>query len=256
MNVRRWHSMAVITAISLSVPCVARAETIKVLTAGAFKQVLLAVLPQFQAKGHDVQWETDTVGGLVKRVEAGEGFNIIFASPAALETLGKSGKVAGRVDLARFGVGVAIKDGAAKPDLTTRDGFKAMLLAAKGVAYIDPASGGTSGIYVAKLIDQLGIGDQVRAKSVLVKGGYSADRIVSGEADVAIQQISEILPVTGVVLAGPLPPDIQSYTVYSAALAPGDAKASTAQILIDLIQTADGKAAITSKGMEPIAASR
>ncbi|MEH2477640.1 molybdate transport system substrate-binding protein [Nitrobacteraceae bacterium AZCC 2146] len=242
--------LAIALAWGLTLP--AQAETLKVLTAGAFKQVLLAVLPQYQAMGHDVQWETDTVGGLVRRIEAGEGFDVVFASPAALEQLRKSGKVGGDVDLARVGVGVAVKEGAAKPDISTVDGFRRALLAAKAVAYIDPASGGSSGIYVAGLIDRLGIGDQVRNKSVLVKGGYSAERLVSGEADIAVQQISELLPVKGVVLAGPLPPEIQNYTIYSAALAPGTSKAPAAQVLIDLLRGSDGAAAIASKGMEPI----
>jgi molybdate transport system substrate-binding protein len=253
MKLRGWHLFMVLLAVMLAMPGTARAETLKIFTAGAFKQVLLAVLPQFQAAGHDVQWETDTVGGLVKRINAGESFDLVFASPAALETLGKSGKIAGRVDLARVGVGVAIKDGAAKPDLSTVDGFKTMLLAAKGVAYIDPASGGSSGIYVAALIDRLGIGDQVRSKSVLVKGGYSAERVVSGEAEIAIQQISEILPVKGVVFAGPLPREIQNYTVYSAAIAKDNSKAPSAQVLIDLLHTAAGQASIIAKGMESIA---
>ena len=101
------------------------------------------------------------------------------------------------------------------------EGFKQTLLAAKAVAYIDPASGGTSGIYVSGLVDRLGIGAEVKRKAVLVHGGTSADRVVSGEAEVAVQQISELLPVKGVVLVGPLPPEIQNYTVYSAGIAAG-----------------------------------
>lgn len=245
---------AIVVVAALLLPAAAGAETLKVLTAGAFKQVLLAVLPQFQTAGHDVSWDADTVGGLVKRIEAGENFDVVFASPAALGALGKSGKIgAGAVDLARVGVGVAIKEGAAKPDLTTVEGVRQALLTAKGVAYIDPASGGTSGIYIAGLIDRLGIAAEVRPKSVLVNGGYSADRIVSGEASIAIQQISEILPVKGVVLAGPLPAEIQSYTVYSGAVAAATTKAADAQALLALLQSRDGAAAIASKGMEPIA---
>jgi molybdate transport system substrate-binding protein len=242
--------LAIALAWGLMLP--AQAETLKVLTAGAFKQVLLAMLPQFQAMGHDVQWETDTVGGLVKRVEAGETFDVLFASPAALAQLKKSGKVGNSVDLARVGVGVAVKEGAAKPDIGTVADFRNALLGVRSVAYIDPASGGSSGIYVAGLIDRLGIGDEVRKKSVLVKGGYSAERVVSGEADMAVQQISELLPVKGVVLVGPLPAEIQNYTIYSAALAPGTAKAAAGQALIDLLQGRDGAATMATKGMEAV----
>jgi molybdate transport system substrate-binding protein len=240
-------------AIALVLPDVARAEALKVLTAGAFKQVLLAILPQFEATGREVQWDNDTVGSLLKRIEAGESFDVVIASPAALDALGKSGRIAGGViDLAKVGVGVAVREGAAKPDISTVDGFKQALLAAKAVAYIDPASGGSSGIYLAGLLDRLGIGAAVRPKSVLVHGGTSAERVASGEADVAVQQISELLPVKGVVLVGPLPPEIQNYTVYSAGIAAGTPQRASAQALIDLLRSGGGAAVLTSKGMEPI----
>jgi molybdate transport system substrate-binding protein len=119
------------------------------------------------------------------------------------------------------------------------------------VTYVDPAAGGTSGIYVSQLIDRLGIGPQVRAKSVLVKGGSSADRIVSGEADIAVQQISEILPVKGVVLVGPLPAEIQNYTTYAAAVALRTDRAAAAEALIRLVQSKPGADVIKAKGMEP-----
>ena len=194
------------------------------------------------------------MGGLIKRIEGGECFRSRggFAC-SALAGLTKSEKGLRRhvTNLARVGVGVGYKDGGAKPDISTTEHFKTALLAAKGIAYIDPASGGTSGIYIAGLIDKLGIGDQVRAKSVLVKGGYSAERIISGEAEIAIQQISEILPVRGVAYAGPLPADIQSFTTYTAAMASGSAHAAAARIFVDLIRSPAGAAIIETKGMEP-----
>jgi molybdate transport system substrate-binding protein len=239
--------------LALVLPGAAQADTLKVLSAGAFKQVLAAMIPQFVATGREIQWDNDTVGGLMKRIEAGESFDVVIASPAALETLGKSGKIAGGgVDLAKGGVGVAVREGAAKPDIRTVEGFKQALLAAKRVAYIDPASGGSSGIYLSGLIDRLGIGAEVKPKSILVRGGFSADRVASGEADIAIQQISELLPVKGVVLVGPLPAEIQNYTIYSAGIAAGTARRPSAQALIDLLQSGDGAVEIKSKGMEPI----
>jgi molybdate transport system substrate-binding protein len=249
----RFMRVALAVVLATAVPGTAGAETLKVLTAGAFKQVLLAIIPSFEATGHKVQWDNDTVGALVKRIDAGESFDVVIASPAALETLGKSGKISGAgVSLARVGVGVAVREGAARPDISTVEGFKQALLAARRVAYIDPASGGSSGIYVSGLIDRLGIGAEVKPKSVLVHGGTSADQVASGEADVAVQQISELLPVKGVTVVGPLPPEIQNYTVYSAGIAAGTAQKSSAQALIDLVRSADGASAIRSKGMEPI----
>lgn len=237
----------------MALPGAAQAEALKVMTAGAFKQVLLAVIPQFQATGRDVQWDNDTVGGLVKRIEAGESFDVVIASPSALDALGKSGRIApGAVDLAKVGIGVAVREGTAKPDISTVEGFKQALLAAKGVAYIDPAAGGSSGIYVSGLLDRLGIGAEVRPKSVLVQGGAAAERVASGEADIVVHQISEILPVKGVVLVGPLPAEIQNYTVYSAGIASGTRQKASAEALIDLLRSRDGAAAIKAKGMEPI----
>jgi molybdate transport system substrate-binding protein len=252
IDVRRT-GVAFALALAMALPDAAQAEALKVLTAGAFKQVLLAILPQFEATGKRVQWDNDTVGGLVKRIEAGESFDVVIASPQALDGLGKSGRIAGGgVELARVGVGMAVREGAAKPDISTVEGFKQALLAARSVAYIDPAAGGSSGIYLSGLIDRLGIGAQIRPKSVLVHGGASADRVASGEAEVAVQQISELLPVKGVALVGPLPPEIQNYTVYAAGIASGTRQKPSAQALIDVLRSPQGAAVITSKGMEPI----
>jgi len=146
-----------------------------------------------------------------------------------------------------------VKEGAAKPALATVEDFKKALLAARAVAYINPASGGSSGIYVAGLLDKLGIGAEIRPKSVLVNGGHAADRIVTGEADLAVHQISEILPVKGVALVGPLPAEIQNYTIYAGAPSAGTTKAATVQALIDLLRGKEGGAAMGGIGMEPIA---
>jgi molybdate transport system substrate-binding protein len=249
----RYIAVALLSAGVLMSPELASAEPLKVLTAGAFKQVLLGIAPQFETDGRSVQLDADTVGSLVKRIQAGESFDLVIASPAALETLSKAGKVThGVVNLARVGVGLGVRDGADKPDIGTVEDFKRALLKARAVAYVDPAAGGTSGIYISGLLDRLGIGPQIRAKSVLVKGGSSADRVVSGEADIAIQQISEILPVKGVVLVGPLPAEIQSYTTYSAGLASTSGQTAAAQALIQLLRGRQGVEVITSKGMEPV----
>jgi molybdate transport system substrate-binding protein len=250
--IRLAAAIALTSSLILSMADVARADTIKVLTAGAFKQVLLAVIPQFEASGHKVTWDNDTAGGLVKRIEGGESFDLVIASPAALETLVKGGKLsAAGAELARVGIGVAVREGAAKPDIGTVEAFKQALLAARAIAYIDPAAGGSSGIYLSGLFDRLGIADAVKPKAVLVKGGYAAERVVSGEADIAVHQISELLPVKGVTVVGPLPAEIQNYTVYSAAIAVGTGNGTAAQALIALLRSPEGAAAIRSKGMEP-----
>ncbi len=152
--------------------------------------------------------------------------------------------------MARVGVGVMVKAGAPAPDISSVEAFKRALLAAKSVAYIDPASGGSSGIYVAGLLDKLGIADQVKPKAKLKKGGYVADLIVSGEAELGIHQISEIVPVKEVTLIGPLPAEIQNYTVYAAGIGAGAKDAEAAKALIKALTGPAAAAVLKSKGME------
>src|SRR5262245_29293141 len=129
------------------------AAEVKVLTAGAFKQVVLAVVPEFEKRGHKAVVDNDTVGALVKRIEGGEAFDVAVLTPAAVDDLTRKGKIAdgSKAALARVGVGVMVKAGAPVPDIGTVDAFKRALLNAKSVAYIDPASGGSWGIYLANL---------------------------------------------------------------------------------------------------------
>ena len=227
---------------------------IKVLTAGAFKQIVVALAPEFEKQtGHKVIIENETVGALVKKIEGGEAFDVTFLSPGAVDDLVKKGKVAdgSRVNLARVGVGVMVKEGAPKPDVGTVEAFKQAVLAAKSVAYIDPASGGSSGIYVAKLLEQLGIADQVKPKAKLKQGGYVADLIESGEAELGIHQISEIVPHKGVTLVGPLPKEIQNYTTYAAGVASGAKDKDAAMALVRFLAGPRTAEILKSKGMEP-----
>ena len=229
------------------------AAEIKVLSAGAYKSVAVAVQPDFEKQtGHKLVIDNDTVGGLVKRIEGGEAFDVVIVSPGAVDDLIKTGKaVAGsRQTLARVGIGVMVKDGAAKPDIATVDAFKKAVLDAKTVAYIDPASGGSSGIYLASLFDKLGIADAVKPKARLKQGGYVADLIVSGEAELGIHQISEILPVKGVTLVGPLPAEIQNYTIYAAGLSAGARDVAAAKALIQALAGPMAAPVLKSKGME------
>jgi molybdate transport system substrate-binding protein len=232
----------------------AAAAEIKVLTAGAFKQVLLVLVPDFEKQtGHKVVLENDTVGALTKRIEGGEAFDLAVLTPAAVNDLSTKGKfVAGsRTNLGRVGVGVVVKEGAPKPDISSVDAFKKTLLAAKSVAYIDPAAGGSSGIYVAGLLDKLGIAADVKPKAKLIPGGAVAEHIARGEAEIGIHQISEILPVKGITLIGPLPADIQNYTVYAAGLGANGKESEAAKALLKTLSGPGAADVLKSKGMEP-----
>jgi len=232
----------------------AAAAEIKVLTAGAFKQVLLVLVPDFEKQtGHKVILENDTVGALTKRIEGGEAFDLAVLTPAAVNDLSTKGKfVAGsRTNLGRVGVGVVVKEGAPKPDISSVDAFKKTLLAAKSVAYIDPAAGGSSGIYVAGLLDKLGLAADVKAKAKLIPGGAVAEHVARGEAELGIHQISEILPVKGITLVGPLPADIQNYTVYAAGLGANGKESEAAKALLKTLSGPAAADVLKSKGMEP-----
>jgi molybdate transport system substrate-binding protein len=238
----------------LAATTAAPAAEIKVMHGGAFTQVITGIVPDFEKQtGHKVILERETVGALTKRIEGGEAFDMAILTPGAIEDLIKKGKIAAgsRVNLARVGVGVVVKVGASQPDISTVEAFKRALLAAKSVAYIDPQAGGTSGIYVAGLLDKLGIGAQIKPKAVLIHGGAVAEHIAMGEAEIGIHQISEILPVPGITLVGPLPQDIQNYTTYAAALAVGAKDNEVAKALIKAFTAPGAAAVIKSKGMDP-----
>jgi molybdate transport system substrate-binding protein len=232
----------------------AAAAEIKVLTAGAFKQVLLMLVPDFEKRtGYKVILENDTVGALTKRIESGEAFDLAVLTPAAVNDLSSKGKfVAGsRTNLGRVGVGVVVKEGTPKPDISSVDAFKKTLLAAKSVAYIDPAAGGSSGIYVAGLLDKLGVAAEVKPKAKLIPGGAVAEHVARGAAELGIHQISEILPVKGATLVGPLPADIQNYTVYAAGLGANGKESEAAKALLKALSGPAAAEVLKSKGMEP-----
>ncbi|HBK05070.1 MAG TPA: molybdenum ABC transporter substrate-binding protein [Acetobacteraceae bacterium] len=228
----------------------ASAAELTVLTAGAFKDVAAALIPAFEARtGDRVTLRNDTVGALVRRINGGETFDVVVMSPAGLRQIDSRIASGSPVDVAKVGVGVAVKAGAPQPDIGTVAGFKAAMLNARAVAYIDPASGGSSGIYVAKLFQTLGIADAMAPKSVLVKGGLAAEAVADGRADIVVHQISEILAVPGVTLIGPLPPDIQNETIYAGAVA-ADAP-DTARAFLGMLSGPDAKSVLSEKGMSP-----
>jgi molybdate transport system substrate-binding protein len=246
------HLLACLAAFAAGAQMACAAE-IKLLTAGAMRAVVVAVVADFEKQtGHKLTIDNDTAGGLAKRIDGGEAFDVAIITPAVVDDLTKKGKiVAGsRIDLAKVGMGVAIKEGAALPDIGTVDAFKRMLLAAKSVGYIDPKSGGSSGIYFDKLLDRLGIADQITAKAKLKAGGYVAELVASGDAEIAIHQISEIVPVKGVTLAGPLPAEIQNTTVYAGGISAAARDGTAAKALVDFLTGPAIDPILKTKGMQ------
>ena len=231
----------------------AQGANVKILTAGAMKAVVLELVPQFEKEtGHKAVVDNDTAGGLAKRIEAGEAFDVAVITPGVINDLAKKGKIVAdsRANVARVGVSVVVKEGAALPDISSVDTFKGTLLAAKSFAYIDPASGGSSGIYLSGLFDKLGIAAEIKPKAKLKQGGYVAELIANGEAELGLHQISEILPVKGVKLVGPLPAEIQNYTTYAIAIGAEATQPDAARALIRLLTGPAAEGVLKARGME------
>ena len=250
MRANLWP-LAVLTAGLAALP--ATAADIRVLTAGAYKPVLVAMQGEFEkASGHKLVIDNDTVGALVKRIEGGEAFDVVVASPAGLDSLAKSGKVADgtRQSLARVGIGIMVKAGAAKPDVSTPEAFKKAVLAAKSISYVDPASGGTTGIYLTRMFAEMGIAEEVKAKAKLKQGGLVAEIIASGEAELGLQQMSEIVPLKTVDFVGPLPGELQTYTTYTAAIGAAARDRTAAGALVRCLAAPPAGAVLRRMGMD------
>lgn len=231
----------------------AQAAELKVLTAGAFKPVLMALQPEFEQRtGHRLVILNDTAGALQRRIAGGEVFDAVVSTPASLKTLQASHLSAQKppVPVARVAIGVAVRQGAPLPDISSVAAFRKMLQDTPRLALIDPASGGSSGIYLARLFEQWGIAGTLREKLVLVQGGLVAQKVVDRSADVALHQISEILAVPGAVLVGPIPAEIQNYTVYAAAASATTAQPQAVAELLAALASPQLRSVLQAKGME------
>lgn len=229
----------------------ATAADLKMLTAGAYKPAALELAAAWQKQtGHTVTIENDTAGNLAKRVAAGEFFDIVVMPPLVMGPyLGNRLDQSSAKPLANVGIGVVVRAGAPQPDLSTVDSWKQALLAAKSIAYIDPAAGGSSGIYLAKKFEELGIAAQLKPKSVLVKGGLVAEKVASGEAELGMQQMSELIGVAGVTVVGPLPIEVQHYTIYSGAISVASRNPMEAAALMRFLANPTNADLLKSKGL-------
>jgi molybdate transport system substrate-binding protein len=213
----------------------AEAVEIKVLSAGAVRAVVTDLAEAYrQEAGHTVTLTFGTVGTMRQKLAAGEPADVVIMTDTAVDELTRQGAVTPgtRTDIARTGMGVAVRQGAPLPDISTPDAFKHTLLSATSLVYVDPAQGATSGIHFASVLQRLGIAEVVRGKTRLVPGGYPAELVAKGEAELVVHQISEIIPVKGVTLVGPLPKGLQKITTYSAGVAAGSAVPDVARAFI------------------------
>ncbi len=224
---------------------------IKILSTHAVQEVLHELAPSFErASGPSLTIDYDPANALKRRIEDGAKFDVAIVSRLVIDALVGQGKIVREscTDIGRSGLGVAVRKGAAKLDMTSIDAFKCALLATKSVAR---SREGTSGLYFETLLTRLGIAEAMRDKTVLGGSGRVAELVVRGEASMAVQQIPELLPVEDVDFAGPLPIELQLYTVFSAGISPGCDTKDAAKAFIDTLTTPAAAAVFKAKGFEP-----
>jgi molybdate transport system substrate-binding protein len=237
----------------------ATAAEVRVMISGGLTAAYNALVPEFErATGHKVitvygpsMGTTDRA--IPVRLERGEPADVLIMVGYALEDLAKGGKVMpdSRVDLVKSAIGVAVKSGAPKPDISSAETLKRALQAAKTVAYSDSASG----VYVStEMFVKLGIADEMKDKARKIPATPVGEIVARGEAEIGFQQISELKPVTGIDIIGPLPDELQKITVFSAGIASAARQAEAGKALIRFLASPAARATIVDSGMEPIAA--
>jgi molybdate transport system substrate-binding protein len=237
----------------------AEAAELKVLSAFGMQSVLDDLGPKFErASGHKLAISFATGGATVKRVQGGEAADVVITLRQGIDTLVKDGKApADNVTvLARSGIVVIVRKGAPKPDVSSPDTLKRALLAAKWLSYVDPASGGASGIHFAKVLERLGIANEMRSKTVFPYPKTPAAVgvvVANGEAEIGVHIVQEVISVAGIEIVGPLPGDLQDTIIFAAAIMGGTESGEAAKALVYFLRTPEAAAVIKAKGMEPAA---
>jgi molybdate transport system substrate-binding protein len=248
-------------SVLLTQQSVASAAEIKVLAAVAMKPALDDLFPEFErTTGHKITVAYATAGVIRDRIRGGEAFDVTIVPRSAFNALATQGKIADgtAASVAQSMVAVAVRTGTPKPDISSVEALKRSLLAAKSIVYSDPKKGGATGIHFARVLDRLGITEDVNRKATLTPGGEYADVLARGEAEIAIVQPMVVLNVPGVELVGPLPAELQNTTdfVFVAGVAADAKEPGAAKALITYLLAPDAARVIKAKGMEPGEAKR
>ncbi|MBX9775714.1 MAG: molybdate ABC transporter substrate-binding protein [Xanthobacteraceae bacterium] len=240
-------------AFALSVA--AEAAEIKVICAVGMQPVMQDIGPMFErATGHKLAIMFATGGATVQRVRDAEATDVVIAIREGIDSLVKAEKVLASTAtvLASTGISVAIRKGAPRPDISSLEALKRTLLTAKSITYLNPADGAASGIHFAKVLDRLGIANELKSKTVFAARASEVGVIVAkGEAEIGVLQFQLLFSVPGIDIVGPLPGDLQSTTVFSIAISGTAKDAQAAKALIDFLRTPEAVAVIKAKGMEP-----
>jgi molybdate transport system substrate-binding protein len=223
---------------------------IKVMASAAFKEAYLELVPEFErTTGNKVVTIWIPTVEIMQRLKNGETVDLVILAADAIDGLIELGKLAAgsRVDLAKSGVAAAVRAGAPRPDISSGEALKRAVLAAKSIVY----SHGPSGVYLAGLFQRMGIAEQLKPKVKLVQGEPAGAVVARGEAEIGFQQMSELLPVPGIDILGPLPADVQRITVFSAGLHAGAKAPDAAKALVKFMTAPAAAPVIRKKGMEP-----
>jgi molybdate transport system substrate-binding protein len=236
----------------------AQAAEVKVFSGFAMQKVMEDLGPKFErATGHKLAITFASPGAVLKRVQGGETVDVVITSRQGIDGFVKDGKAAaGNVTVvARSrGLGVAVRKGAPKPDISSPEALKRTLLAAKSITYGNPAAGGAAAIHFSKVLDRLGIANEMKPKTIVSPegGGAGVGNVVAdGKAEIGVHQIHELIPVAGIEIAGPLPGDLQETIVLSAAIMTGAKDAEASKALVNFLRTPEAATVIKAKGMEP-----
>ncbi len=226
------------------------ASAINLLTSNGVHAILDVLLPEFRrAKGYDVVVRYGTGQEILERIAAGETADVLIVNRSTLQSLAREGKIDGASirDLARSGVGVAVRSGLPKPDVSTVDALKRALLAAQSIAFTGK---GASGIYFQRLIETLGIANEVKAKAVMQDGGLVGELAAQGRATMAVQQIPELKAVAGIDYVGPLPKDVQHITQIATGVFSSSPCRGAALSLVEHLSSPQNAHVYVRKGME------
>ncbi len=245
---------ATLCAFAASVSTSASAAEIKVFSTIAVQGALEAVAPKYEKQSGDtlsITW--GTAAALAKRVQSGETADVLILTPSLLESLVKDDKaVPGITPVASSGVALVVQRGAPKPDISTPEAFKQAVLNAKSIAYSDPAAGGASGVYVAKLLDRIGIADAVKAKTKHPPaGGNAAVLVANGETELAIQQTPEVMAAQGVDIVGILPGDLNNVTMFAAGIGKTAKDKIAAEAFVKFLKTPEAANVFKMRGLDP-----
>ena len=248
--------LAIAIAFGLMAASCAQAADINAFVSTAIKAATDEILPGFErANGHTIHASDAPSGALVPRFMRGEPVDIFLTDAPALDELIKQGKIAGgRIDLVRTGIGIAVKKGASKPDVSTPEALKRALLNAKSIGHASPAGGSITGGHVQWVFRQLGIADEVTPKVKMSMGGPNSRvsvLISSGEAEIGLQQASELYDNPDVEVIGMLPAPLQQTTQYSAGITSNAKEPEAAKAMIQALTTPQAKAIYKAKGLEP-----